>query len=154
MTTLESVAKSLAGETVTIRRRWPCIKGAAGIAFRDQAGRAIVDIDPTAEGGELLRILAHESAHVKHGHASRGPWADYPSQSVTIPQLDAIHAKVENEADQTAAKWLQYSADHWREYPGSTEFNRRLAALEAAPLNLLVDKAIERGVAAALRDYR
>jgi hypothetical protein len=125
---MAATASKLAGRDVIVRiKEHP---GALGLAQRDLAGRAVIDITPGVFANVALfaETFAHEVAHIKlHFH-------DLPRRDIDAPVQKQIaraalhmtaskptaYKRQEDEADTLAARWMATLREHHSGYTSLT----------------------------------
>lgn len=126
---IQRAANHLAGEPVIIRWRDPAAEGALGQAHKTATGAAVVDIANLTSVETTFRVLLHELAHIRLGHAVYTGAVTKPPASIprNEPRRAAWRVDTrETAANELAARWLAYA-----EKQGGQILNNHL---EASPL--------------------
>lgn len=146
---LERIANRLTGKRVIIRRRLPVLHGALGLAMQDRKGKFYIDISPSLAGDDLLRVFAHECAHIVRGDPPPSNWPHEPSGCIQSRAVIAYTAALprETKTDQLAAGWVQYAQDN---APSWGDPWQALDRWQDPALQAIIDRAVKAGVALAL----
>jgi hypothetical protein len=111
-----TVARRLVKREVVIDWTRPTKTDADGLCFR-LGKRVGIEIDPTLEGVDLLRVLLHELSHAAlHADdymsdrlAKKAAVTPPPANSILGRMKTNIHARREDEADAQADHWLKWA---------------------------------------------
>lgn len=134
----ELAAEKLTGQKpITLRGRAPAFTACKGLVTKTKDDGYFIDIDPALDPLEQFKVFLHEVAHIKlhqfTDELSQEPALPPGSVTLTVDQmesLDPVDSSDESEADEWAAKWMQF-ADQWHHfYPGGELVSRLRVLLE------------------------
>jgi len=143
-------AAILAGRSVVIRWRRPCVANTRGMAYiDDHDNQAYIDVAPDLGKADQFLVYLHELAHLALSHVRPSGWAREQSLAIKSP-LVVEYSKRQTEreaaADKLAEEWVNFAAARLHYYRGDP-YTQALQALAGwNEYQAIIDRAVKRAI--------
>ena len=124
---MAAAANKLAGKPVTLRLQAPATKGLLGEVHKAANGTMVIDLRPDLDNEQTLKVLLHETGHIRTMEFLPSRYYKQAPGSVTRTPLTKAQKTHETRADLLARKWETWGKAHAR--PDLPELEGILTAL-------------------------